>query len=626
MAGNAFDFELTADDKASREIANIELALNKLRPTLTDVREKLQLGNNETASSLGIVGDKIREIAEFARHGTQRIGDMIPPLKNVGELSGKYLGLAAKVGGIGMVGYLGGQFVSQLPEEARKATDLAQSAKSTGMTVAESTRLMGTLIQRGVDENDARGSIEGYYAALNLAIRGGNNALLASIRETGGDIIKGKDGQVDLTATLRRLEETIKKVPEYRNAELQQKTGLDDNLLRLLREGKLNERLALSDKTGLTRQDETVEKLNRLDTRLNELGASWTGRKTQFKDSLNRFFADESVVDILGGVQDMLTYGPDNAAIMKTLGFSRGNEADILRWAYNTPEFYQRLGNVSQIAVDFGLMTDEISNEYAKWQKQHQPVKNTPYSLADNAIVPDGWIQDREYDPHRRGFRNNNPGNLTAAPNTTGQDYGNGHVYAKFASMRDGLAAMSRQLLLDADKGITSIDQLVSKYAPRRAGNNTASYIRLVSQQTGFEPLQSLDMQDPNVLANVMNAMIKMENGQQPFSYAQVMAGIDDAINDPRWAGARNPGRLQTQREKQQQNRSPRLPLFARDIPTTMDGSQIVNAMTKALTEALQTSANKATLEITLINAESGQKQFLTTETTGRITTAMQYP
>uniref|UniRef100_A0A3B0M1A0 Uncharacterized protein n=1 Tax=Arsenophonus endosymbiont of Trialeurodes vaporariorum TaxID=235567 RepID=A0A3B0M1A0_9GAMM len=168
------------------------------------------------------------------------------------------------------------------------------------MTVAENTRLTGTLIQRGVDENSARGSIESYYNALNAAIRGNNNALLASIRSVGGEIIKGRDGQVDLTETLRRLEMAIKTVPAYRNAELKQKWGLDDDLLGLLREGKLNERLAMSDKTGLTRDDETIEKLNRLDTQLNALSATLTGLKTQFTDTLNRFFADDSVVDILG--------------------------------------------------------------------------------------------------------------------------------------------------------------------------------------------------------------------------------------------------------------------------------------------------------------------------------------
>ncbi|HGJ5880378.1 MAG TPA: hypothetical protein ACHBZ9_15355 [Arsenophonus nasoniae] len=48
--------------------------------------------------------------------------------------------------------------------------------------------------------------------------------------------------------------------------------------------------------------------------------------------------------------------------------------------------------------------------------------------------------------------------------------------------------------------------------------------------------------------------------------------------------------------------------------------------MTKALTEALQSSANKATLEITLVNGDTGHKQLLTTQPTGRVTTAMQYP
>lgn len=622
---NTFDFELTADDNASREIAHIELALNKLRPTLTDVRGKLQLGHNETTASLGVVGDKIRDIAEFARQGSQRIGDMIPPLKNVGELSGKYLGLAAKVGGIGAVGYLGGQFISQLPQEAQKATDITNSAKSSGMTVAENTRLTGTLIQRGVDENTARGSIESYYNTLNAAIRGNNNELLAAIRSMGGEIIKGKEDKVDLTSTLRRLEVAIKTVPTYRNAELKQKWGLDNDLLGLLREGKLNERLAMSDKTGLTRDDETIEKLNRLDTQLNALSATWTGRKTQFTDTLNRFFADDSVVDILGGVQDMLTYGPDNAAIMKTLGFSRNNEADILRWAYNTPEFYQQLGTGSQIAIDFGLMTDEIQKAYAKWQKQHPQVKQRPSPLGDDIPVPDGWVQDDHYDPYRRGFRNHNPGNLTAAPNTTGHDYGNGHVYAQFANMHDGLAAMSRQLMLDADKGINRIDELVKKYAPRRAGNNTASYIRMVSGQTGFHPSQALDLHDPAILSSLMNAMIKMENGQQPFSYRQVMAGIHDAIENPRWAGLRNPDKLQAQREKRHNRAKVQSALFSNDTDP-QDNSQIISAMTKALTEALQSAENKATLEITLVNGDTGQKQLLTTQPTGRVTTAMQYP
>uniref|UniRef100_A0A3B0M2I9 Uncharacterized protein n=1 Tax=Arsenophonus endosymbiont of Trialeurodes vaporariorum TaxID=235567 RepID=A0A3B0M2I9_9GAMM len=65
--------------------------------------------------------------------------------------------------------------------------------------------------------------------------------------------------------------------------------------------------------------------------------------------------------------------------------------------------------------------------------------------------------------------------------------------------------------------------------------------------------------------------------------------------------------------------------LFSNDT-ATQDNSQIVSAMTKALTEALKSSANKATLEMTLFNGDTGHKQLLTTQPTGRITTAMQYP
>ncbi|HGJ5854784.1 hypothetical protein, partial [Arsenophonus nasoniae] len=65
--------------------------------------------------------------------------------------------------------------------------------------------------------------------------------------------------------------------------------------------------------------------------------------------------------------------------------------------------------------------------------------------------------------------------------------------------------------------------------------------------------------------------------------------------------------------------------LFSHDT-ATQDNSQIVNAMTKALTEALQSPENKATLEITLVNGDTGHKQLLTTQPTGRVTTAMNMP
>ncbi|PHH07153.1 hypothetical protein [Morganella morganii] len=107
--------------------------------------------------------------------------------------------MAKKIGGIGAIGYAGYQMISQVPEQARKATEVSTSAKNMGMSVEEGTRLTGTLIQKGSTEDDARQSFESLYGSLNDAVRGNNNELLATIRSIGASIIQREDGSVDLT-------------------------------------------------------------------------------------------------------------------------------------------------------------------------------------------------------------------------------------------------------------------------------------------------------------------------------------------------------------------------------------------------------------------------------------------
>ncbi|MBO1929611.1 hypothetical protein J4731_19430 [Providencia rettgeri] len=71
----------------------------------------------------------------------------------------------------------------------------------------------------------------------------------------------------------------------------------------------------------------------------------------------------------------------------------------------------------------------------------------------------------------------------------------------------------------------------------------------MVSNWTGFSPYEQLDMHNPDVLANLMNSMIRVENGSQPFSYEQVMEAVMDSIMDDRWKGLRNPDRVMEQRD-----------------------------------------------------------------------------
>ncbi|MGO2306671.1 MAG: phage tail tape measure protein [Providencia sp.] len=622
MASNTFDFELVADDKASGVIRQIESELSRLRPSVRDAKEGLRLGGNDTVSDMGAVGDKLRGISDIAKGGVQNIGDMIPPLKNFGELSNKYLGLAKKIGGIGAVGYAGYQMAAQVRDEGRKATEVSTSAKSMGMSIEEETRLTGTLQQRGIEEPDARQSMAGYYVELDKAVKGQNNELLASIRQIGADIYQKKDGTVDVTKTLQSLEKAIAKIPESRNWELQSKVGLDNNMLGLMREGKFDERLEKSDQLGLTRHTEVVEKLSKLDATLNELGAAWDGLKTKGQDKVNNVLSDDSVIEGLGGIQELMTYGPDSAAINRTLGFINGDESQILRWAYETPEFYDKLGWGDQAAVSMGFMTDNVQQEYDKWQAERTPPK-IDEPIPDYGQTPDDWVQHDKFNPNSRGFRNNNPGNLRDANNKVGLQGPEGDKMAVFASERDGLAAMSRQLMLDAEKGKNRIDDYIRKYAPTNE-NNTQGYIERVSKQTGYGPYEQLNMHEPEVLAKLMNAMINVENSAQPFSYDQVMEGIMDSIMDDRWKGLRNPDRVMEQRDmialREEQQKNDQRAQETPSINTNNQATQAVDMITSALSEALQQNSK---LEITVISGDKKTTQYLTPKSNGRITVPM---
>ncbi|MEY0288063.1 hypothetical protein AB7303_03445 [Providencia rettgeri] len=637
MAGNKFDFELVADDKASGVIRQIEADLNRLRPSVRDVKEGLNLGGSDTESGLGAIGDKLRGIGDVASKGAQNIGDMIPPLKNFGELSSKYLGMATKIGGIGAISYAGYQIASQIRDEGKKATDISTSAKSMGMSVEEETRLTGTLQQRGVDEPEARQSMSAYYVELDKAIKGQNNELLASIRQIGANIYQKQDGTVDVTKTLQSIEKAISKMPESRNWELQTKVGLDNNMLGLMREGKFDERLKKSDQLGLTRHTEVVERLGKLDATLNELGAAWEGGKTKVKDNINGFFADDSVNEGLGGIQEILTHGPDSAAINRTLGIINGEQSKVLRWAYETPEFYNNLDWSDKVAVNFGYMTENIQKEYDKWVKSHPQSLSPEPRINIGDKIPDYWSMTPNKDQKVRAFRNNNPGNVREASNEIGRDepgvdmYGNKKGFAIFQDENDGRAALARQLLLYMDRGNNTLDGIMKKYAPRKDNNKTGEYIRHMSQHMGVGPYQPLDLYDPKVLARAMSGIIKKESGYQPYSYKEMMDSIDDATNNPKWAGKRNPTRLMEQRdrwylefEQQQEPTSQSAPsITMNDVSANANIAEVIG---EAIRLGLAENQSKGTLEIVLTSPITGKKQLLNVNTTGRITTAMDLP
>lgn len=629
MAGNAFDFELNADDRASGQITVLEEKIRSLNPALDEARDKLKLGGDESVTGLRGIGDLLRDVSEEAKSGVQSIGDMIPPLKNFGALAGKLTG----IGGIGALVAGGSKLITSMSEEGKNITT---SAANTGMTVEESTRLSGTLQQKGVSKDDARGQMEGYYEKLSQAVIGKDDQLLASIRSIGADVVRRPDGSADVTNTLLSIEKAIKTLPEHRNWELRDNLKLTPDMIALLREGDLQGRLNKSDKFGLTMDGEFAEKMTEVDTQLSEAGAKLTGKMNQIQKSLYEFIDSPSIIPDFGDLDGaMKNIRESELRINDTEdNFYHGDKRqDIIRWAAKDKEYRDSLSwfedlRMTALDPDDKMYTDIYNKWSDKWEEQRERAEAGKNKPALNSKVPDNWVQDEQYNPNRRGLRNNNPGNLIAAPNSTGYDYGNDHRYVKFGSSRDGIAAMSRQLMLDAEDGLNTFDGLLQKYAPAKAKNNTQGYIDRVSKGTGFGPHEPLNMHDPNVLAKVIPHMIKVENIEQPYNYQEVMDGIMDSIMDDRWKGLRNPDRVREQRDMiaMQQTQQQETASAATDFKIDKDPTQALLAFTEQLSQVLQENKAGGTLEIVLTNAETGTKSTVNVKPKGRVTTAMNMP
>lgn len=121
-----------------------------------------------------------------------------------------------------------------------------------------------------------------------------------------------------------------------------------------------------------------------------------------------------------------------------------------------------------------------------------------------------------------RGIRNNNPGNL----NYVGQagatrEAGPNGRFAVFQTAEEGLMALARQLRLYAQRGINTVRAIISKFAPP-GENDTQSYIESVSKRLGVDSNATLNVNDPRVMQGLMDAIIKVENGRNPYSTEQL--------------------------------------------------------------------------------------------------------
>lgn len=133
-----------------------------------------------------------------------------------------------------------------------------------------------------------------------------------------------------------------------------------------------------------------------------------------------------------------------------------------------------------------------------------------------------------------RGIRNNNPGNLRRSKDPwQGLAERQGDIeFFTFKTPIYGIRALARTLISYQDKhNLRTIKQILGRWAPT-VENNTHAYVRAVAADTGFDADQPLDVHSFDDLKPLVEAIIHHENGEQPYTDAEitkalVLAGVE---------------------------------------------------------------------------------------------------
>ncbi len=126
-----------------------------------------------------------------------------------------------------------------------------------------------------------------------------------------------------------------------------------------------------------------------------------------------------------------------------------------------------------------------------------------------------------------RGLRNNNPGNIrhgTSQWRGMSSDQSGDPDFVQFDSPEYGIRALARLLRnYQSRYGLYTVRQIINRYAPP-AENITGAYVDHVARVAGVDPDARIDINEKMV--PVVNAIIKHENGINPYSADVISTGI----------------------------------------------------------------------------------------------------
>lgn len=617
---NRFDFELTANDKATESINRINEAVDNLIPKLDQTPEKLKLGGQQSIDGLLNINTQFDNLTKGARQSVQFIGDIVPPLKMVTNLSMGLGGAAAVVNQVwkgvkdfGETGY----HINSLSKNISQTTDAFQ-------------KLTGAMIENGASRDDSINSIVGVYDRANSALSGEDGVFSALLAQQGIYISKTKDGVADVNKLMDDISARMQKMNGAQQALFVKKLGGSDDLLNYLRLSA-NEIQRLKDQAqrdGLIFSDKDIQNALEFRKQMNQVSASWDGMMMRGQAFLGQMDLVKSSVD---QVKQIAMHGFDAVTVGGIMTWNKGgNQADKLRRAQADEEFKKTLSFKEKMDLRLGYMSPELDK---KIDARYLPTDKASdfgtdvqaLHVADPVTAPP---INPVVDPNARSVRNNNPWNLNYGRQSgaTLEQGANEPRFARFPTPEAGVLAADRQLQLYYSgkseaahhRPLQTLTDIISTASPHLDGNNTEGMINGASGELGLDKDAPLNLTDPSLRARVLAAIFRQE-GNSTYTPEKILQVIGKTDTQPQYN--------EQQAADAPQVRPPEPPKEnsiggggKEQGPTIIPGKreninqqhQSVNGsdqIAKAISDALKD--NKMQIELTLINSKTGEKRVV---------------
>lgn len=499
---NDFKITVSAVDKATAVVKGINAAVAKVTRPISEIGKASKAAAKE--AGFDKLGAGLRRIVGVAGEAEKKLGVLKGP---IGFLSG--------------AGTLAG-LTALANEWGRFGVELTNTASAAGVAASTLSNVRAASQLAGVDGGTATASLKALGDTLNDARYGRNMLALGTLNQLGIALPLTASGAVDTT---RALDALLDAIARQKSAQTQNKIaqlfGIEGLLtadVRRLGSAALHARENLARMTGETMSPAQTAQANAFGRSLNSVKSAVAGIGNAVEFDLMPWLKPAA-----DGFTNWEIKNRAAAARMTEIGVAAGLAGGGIAAFSGALAGLGAIGAtlaggvIAAVAAALGVGAYAIVRADGAQARQ---AARSGFTIDSNGnIVPNEGAPTAAPSVAAaagqlpRGIRNNNPLNL--------RHWGNAPIvggYAQFATPQEGIDAAAKQLLRFQSRGIDTLGGIAGAWAPAADGNDVAAYTADLVKQTGYGAGEHLDLRDPTVMASVVSAMVRHENGQNPYS------------------------------------------------------------------------------------------------------------